>query len=414
MTELKQGLNLTEAKRKLATVQVIKEVNPIEDADAIEVATVKSWSVVVKKGEVTPGQKVIYFEIDSLLPVVPEFEFLDSPRVNPITIGTDNEEVGHRLRTVKLRGQVSQGLIQTFDKVNPVFSNFTKDELIAFMENADEDTDLTELLGVKKWEKPEVSTSLGDSLCDFPSTLTPKTDEPRVQNEPKEVQELKGKSYVGSAKLDGTSTTVIFDPSTKELVFASRNLSLAPGNTLERFLEETGTLDLIKNFDEGVLVLQSELYGEGIQSNRVGIRGKRMATFNIVVDGVRQSLLNSIRIAGKLNLELPDILRLGVTQDEDRELRDLLKTVNKGRSDKNPGKVSRLEGGPLPIKVAANSGVAFDFTVDELVSDVFGEKYPTTGRPLEGIVYRPIAEVDNFNPVSFKVINNKFLIKYDE
>ena len=77
MTELKQGLNLTEAKRKLATVQVIKEVKPIEDADAIEVATVKSWSVVVKKGEVTPGQKVIYFEIDSLLPVVPEFEFLD-------------------------------------------------------------------------------------------------------------------------------------------------------------------------------------------------------------------------------------------------------------------------------------------------------------------------------------------------
>ena len=282
------------------------------------------------------------------------------------------------------------------------------------MEDADEDTDLTELLGVKKWEKPEVSTSLGDSLSDFPRTLTPKTDEPRVQNEPKEFQELKGKSYVGSAKLDGTSTTVIFDPSTKELIFASRNLSLAPGSALERFLEETGTLDLIKNFDEGVLVLQSEFYGEGIQSNRVGIRGKRMATFNIVVDGIRQSLLNSIRIAGKLNLELPDILRLGVTQDEDRELRDLLKTVNKGRSDKKPGKVSRLEGGPLPIKVAANSGVAFDFTVDELVSDVFGEKYPTTGRPLEGIVYRPIAEVDNFNPVSFKVINNKFLIKYDE
>ena len=64
--------------RKLASVQEITNITPIENADAIELATVLGWNCVVKKNEVSIGEKVVYFEIDSFLPIRPEFEFLRS------------------------------------------------------------------------------------------------------------------------------------------------------------------------------------------------------------------------------------------------------------------------------------------------------------------------------------------------
>src|SRR5699024_6571429 len=87
--------------RKLATVQTIADIQPIPDADAIEVATIKGWKVVTRKGEFQIGEKVIYFEIDSLIPKTSVTEFLMKNE-------TDTES---RLKTIKLRGQLSQGLV---------------------------------------------------------------------------------------------------------------------------------------------------------------------------------------------------------------------------------------------------------------------------------------------------------------
>lgn len=84
-------------ERKLATIEVIKDLRPIEGADAIEVATVRGWQVVVKKGEFSIGDLCVYCEIDSVLPPRPEFAFL--------------EKVKYRIRTIRLRGCISQGII---------------------------------------------------------------------------------------------------------------------------------------------------------------------------------------------------------------------------------------------------------------------------------------------------------------
>ncbi len=62
--------------RKLATIQTITALEPIKNADSIELARILGWAVVVKRGEHQVGDKVIYCEIDSLLPERPEFEFL--------------------------------------------------------------------------------------------------------------------------------------------------------------------------------------------------------------------------------------------------------------------------------------------------------------------------------------------------
>lgn len=122
--------------RHLATIRTISDVSPIPGADAIEVASVDGWKVVIKKGEFSAGERGIYFEIDSFLPVRPAYEFLrkSSFRQHPVS----NEE-GFRLRTVRLRGQVSQGLLLPvpYELAGlPVGSDVTSD------------------LGITKWEYP--------------------------------------------------------------------------------------------------------------------------------------------------------------------------------------------------------------------------------------------------------------------
>src|SRR5262249_31729418 len=94
--------------RKLAIIQTVNAVEPMPNADAIEKVGVLGWWVVVKKGEHRPGNKIVYCEIDSLLPERPEFEFLRASSFKPAqvdaTVGTVLP-AGFRIKTIKLRGQ---------------------------------------------------------------------------------------------------------------------------------------------------------------------------------------------------------------------------------------------------------------------------------------------------------------------
>ena len=84
--------------RKLATIREIRDIKPIPDADRIEVAKVDGWEVVIsKKDNLKPGDKIIYVEIDSKMPEIPQYEFLQSRK--------------YVVKTIKMRGQISQGLI---------------------------------------------------------------------------------------------------------------------------------------------------------------------------------------------------------------------------------------------------------------------------------------------------------------
>jgi len=93
-------------ERKLASVQRIASIRPIEGADAIEVARINNWDVVVKKNEFKVGELCVYFEIDSFLPIREEFEFLRKSSFKKM-----GDQEGFRLKTIRLRGQVSQGLV---------------------------------------------------------------------------------------------------------------------------------------------------------------------------------------------------------------------------------------------------------------------------------------------------------------
>lgn len=183
--------------RALATIQRIRAVRPIPGADAIEVAEVRGWPVVIKKGEFAVGDLCVYFEIDSFLPSSePAFAFL-AKDFRPW-----NGKEGVRLRTIKLRKQTSQGLAlkpSAFAKLSGSLS---------------EGDDVTEILNIEKWESPEElkANSPGGSGSPNKTRAFPwfirKTDQERVQNRIDQLSGALDETFEKSIKLDGSSMTV--------------------------------------------------------------------------------------------------------------------------------------------------------------------------------------------------------------
>ena len=181
--------------RKLASIQRVWKIEPIEGADRIELAHVLGWQCVVNKGQFQPMDIAVYFEIDSFLPVRDVFEFMRSSSYKK----TDIMGEGFRLRTMRFRGQISQGLLLPVSQ----FPEIPK--------NADVGDDVTELLGVRKWEIEERATTGGTVIGTLPYDI-PHTDETRVQEEPELIQAFAGLEYYISTKMDGSSHSTLSAP----------------------------------------------------------------------------------------------------------------------------------------------------------------------------------------------------------
>jgi len=181
---------------KGATIQTIKEILPIDGCDNIELAKVLGWQCIVKKGEFKSGDRCVYIEIDSLLPIKPEYEFLRKSCHKKLTDGTE----WFKIKTIKMKGQLSQGLVLSMDTLPPGSCVYRTDNDKVNIIGGD----VSKLLGVVHYEKP--APTHGDALGDFPNFIT-KTDEVRVQSYPELLTSLHGKPYYITTKLDGTSAT---------------------------------------------------------------------------------------------------------------------------------------------------------------------------------------------------------------
>jgi RNA ligase (TIGR02306 family) len=229
--------------RKLATIAQIENISPIENADAIELAKVRGWNVVIKKGEFKVGDKAVYCEIDSVLPNRPEFQFLS--------------KYNFRIKSVKLRGVISQGILFPFGD------------------------DVTEILGVKLYEPPIPANLSGEIKGKFPSFI-PKTDEERIQNlewiltEP----EYKDLDFYVTEKLDGTSFTCYYNNG--EFGVCSRNYELKENDKNTHWLvaRKLKLEEILKDFGKNVS-LQGELVGPGIQGNKYKLTEQTVFFFNI-------------------------------------------------------------------------------------------------------------------------------------
>jgi RNA ligase (TIGR02306 family) len=280
--------------RKLASVQKIEEIKDIEGADVIQAYRVLGWWVVGKRGEFKVGDLAVYLEIDSFVPheLAPFLSKGQEPR-------TYNGVKGERLKTIRLRGQVSQGLLLNQNTLYVGVLEYLGEEPV-------EGQDLTEFLGIQKWEAPIPAQLQGQAKGTFPTSLIPKTDQERIQNcfgaiqkrdglfltekfwneELQEVQErdvilpddFKKPTYEVTMKLDGSSMTIFRWED--ELRVCSRNMELKINdenvdNTFVKMAFEIGD-----RIPEGY-AFQGELMGEGIQGNREGFKGHKFFIFDI-------------------------------------------------------------------------------------------------------------------------------------
>ncbi len=352
--------------RTLSSIQTVNAVEPIPNADAIERIRVLGWWVVVKKGEHKPGDRLVYCEIDSLLPERPEFEFLRAgcfKQAQADATGVVTLPAGFRIRTVRLRGQVSQGICFPLSILPPDAPT-------------DEGMDVSGSLGVLKWEPPLPVGMGGKVKGPFPGFL-PKTDETRVQVLEAVLERHRGKTFSVTEKLDGTSFTAFLRRG--EFGICSRNLWMDEAdesNVLARVAkglrieEKMGAARERLGFD---LAIQAEVIGPGIQKNKYGLPSATLRVFSVLnVDDHR--LLDHADSLGLLaDLQLEAVPQLGT--------------------------------------------IVLDHSVDALVAFSEGMSVLNPKVQREGVVLRPLSEEydeDIGGRLSFKAINPKFLLKYDE
>ena len=244
--------------RKLASVVKIVDIQPISGADAIMVASVKGWKVVVKKDEYKVGDLAVYYEIDSFLPVRPQFEFLRKSSFKRM-----GSTEGFRLKTIKLRGQISQGLL------TPIPADISDPK---------EGDDLTEALGIVKYEPPIPAQLAGKIKGTFPSFI-PKTEEIRIQNFESEVgfSPVGERAYV-TEKLDGTSFTCYFNNGVFGVCGRNWELSETSDNSLWRMAKVLELKDKMTKHGKNI-ALQGELIGAGINGNLYGLSDHKLYFF---------------------------------------------------------------------------------------------------------------------------------------
>jgi RNA ligase (TIGR02306 family) len=244
--------------RKLASVVKIADIQPIPGADAIVVATVKGWKVVVKVNEYKVGDLAVYYEIDSFLPIRPQFEFLRKSSYKRM-----GSSEGFRLKTIRLRGQISQGLL------TPIPEGIS---------NPKEGDDLTEALDIVKYEPPIPAQLAGKIKGTFPSFI-PKTDEIRIQNFESEVgfSPVGERAYV-TEKLDGTSFTCYFNNGVFGVCGRNWELSETSDNSLWRMANVLQLKEKMTKHGKNI-ALQGELIGAGINGNLYGLSDHKLYFF---------------------------------------------------------------------------------------------------------------------------------------
>lgn len=250
----------------LATIERVS-IEPHQNADALELANVRGWQCVVRAGEFQTGDLVVYIEIDTWVPhdVAPFLSKGHEPK-------TYEGIVGERLRTIRLRGELSQGLILPLSVLD------TTQWGMDFYEGQD----VTKVLGVRKWHAP-IPAALAGEFLPWPSEI-PKTDQENVQNIYSELNDLLDQPWIVEEKLDGSSCT-IYKKKDGTVGICSRNweLKLNEANANNAFIlaaRRQRLFDAIASFPRRIAI-QAELCGPGIQGNIYNLNEPKLFVFDV-------------------------------------------------------------------------------------------------------------------------------------
>lgn len=340
------------SERKLVTIRRISELNPIPKADAIECAKIDGWNVVVKKGEFEVGDPCVFIEIDSVLPDIEPFKFLTEKQGKTFY----NGKFGARLKTIRLRGQLSQGLALPL-------SAFDLDGIREYAEGSGNDA--AEYLGIWKYDPPPTAELAGKIAGSWPAWL-PKTDQERIQNlDPSELTGV----YAVEEKMDGTSMSVWIDEH-GVLGVGSRNMSLKiddPSNAQNSYVRMAHDSGLLGWLSAHVLpqdtpfAIQGELCGPNIQGNPYNLDRPVFYAFDIFAPKkgckldwhARDEIIEKMQLAGVKISTVPFIRLVNLDEIEGDKIQTLLLEAD-GLSEVYP---TAREG--IVLKNTTNGNISF-------------------------------------------------------
>lgn len=376
-------------ERKLAHIEKIEWIRPIDEADRIVTYGILGWEVVDQKGKYSVGDKVIYCEIDSVLPDKPEYEFLRDRKF--------------RVRTIRLKKQVSQGLILPYLQHLCCGQSPTGKFEIG--------QDVTEMLGITKYLSPSEREEISQTekklaneknklkkfmmryswvrklfltrtkKQSFPYWVS-KTDEERIQNIPHVLEQFKDKTVYITEKIDYQSVTFtgkmiprfggllgkLFPIKKYQFVVCSRNMTTNAKDSLYwRIAKKYNIEEILRK--NPTLTIQGEQGDTKIQGNKYGITDIRMWVFNIIDHEKKYhyNYMETKTFCDKNGLEMVHLIDFGALH-------------------------------------------TFGKTVPEIVEFSKG-KSTLKDIPREGIVVRCVENGQKL--LSFKAINPDFLLKFD-
>lgn len=286
---------------KLAVTGTVIEVKPIEGADRIHQAIVSCgdegvWSGVVGK-DIQPTASVLVFLQDAILPENPRWAFMEKHK--------------WRVRMARFKGVPSECVIVTAIGAETVL---------------EDGYDMTEEIGVTKYEKPVPAQIAGEVKGNFPDFI-PKTDEPNFQRVRDRESLMAGWDWVATIKYDGTSGTAWVDDE-GELHVCSRNLELkeftdtGASNVYWQAARKYNLERMIPGY-----AIQFEICGPGIQGNPAGFPSLEIRAFTLwdIKGQERLHFGAFIQFCAELEVPIARIAASGhgyLTDDSMRELAD--------------------------------------------------------------------------------------------
>jgi RNA ligase (TIGR02306 family) len=284
--------------RKLASIQKILKVEPLPNSDYLDVCQVLGWQCITKRNDFHAGDYCVYFETDSWLPERPEFDFL---RKN---CWKENENgKGFRIRIIKLRKQISQGLIMPLSI------------LPCQILNLEEGMDVTDMLEVKLYNPPIPACLRGKIKGSFPSFLC-KTDETRVQILQDVLTRYKGIECAITEKIDGSSVTYYIRDGVFGICSRNVEFQLDSENLYCKMAEKLKIEEKLRAIGYNIAI-QGELCGVGIQGNRLQLQENKVFFFNVFLIDKYSYISHGLAVQMLINLGLETVPFIGYDELSD-------------------------------------------------------------------------------------------------
>lgn len=332
--------------KPLATLQRIKSITPIEGRDFISSAEILGWKTVVKKGEFNEGDLAVFIPIDTILPEIPYFEFMRKHHF--------------RVKTMRLGGALSQGLCIPMDLLRSLISEGS--------ETLQEGDDVTDIIGIKKYEKPIDQSLAGLIKGPFPSFLKI-TDELNLRTYSAALEEFKGQEVVITLKMDGTSVTNYLNQGVFGICGRRQEFCLDENQSFWRLCRKYKIEEFLRSTGRNIAV-QGECFGPNINKNKVGAKELDFMVFNAFdIDKYEYISLEELKnIAGEFPFHIVPIVYTGVFNFSLQELIDL---SNKQKYDSG----LCAEGIVVRTQKEQRSKIMDGRLSGKIISELFSAKY---------------------------------------